>query len=110
FPLHDTLNEFEIFPRITEGAVDIRDADAALVLVDAIERVADIDHALFDDRKIDSGALADQKSLDHVRPFEADAKLEARQAGLRDFDGGSADAKLVADEGIGFQEALGSEV
>src|SRR5271156_299202 len=110
FLAHDALNQFEILLRVTVGAIDIRDADAAQILADACEGVADIDHALFNNGKIDPGAPAGEESLDHVRTVEANAKLEARQAGLRDFDHRSTHAVVVSEEGVFFEKPFGGEV
>ena len=76
----------------------------------AFERVAHVNHALLDNRKIDSRTEAGPKSFHHVGAVETDTQLEAGHTGLRHFDRGSADSELVADEGVVFQKTFGREI
>jgi hypothetical protein len=82
----------------------------AVVLGDEIERVADTYVSFSKDSEIEAGAAAAQEPLDHIRPIEADTKLETRHPWLRHDEFCGPSAKSVSDVNSVFQQAFRGQV
>src|SRR5207247_5155213 len=78
-------------------ADDRSDANRSVVPCDQRDSVAGRDFALPSHRQIEAGSPALQETLHHVRSAEADPKLEARHARLRNHELGRTNPELVPD-------------
>src|SRR5262245_36295026 len=89
---------------------DLGYRDTGLVPSDQREGLARRDLAHLKDSKIETTPPAAQKALHHVRPAEANTKLEARHSRLRNHELGGPDPKAVPDANRAFQQAFRREV
>jgi hypothetical protein len=91
-------------------ANDRSDANCKVAPGDQRDRVASLDFALPSHRQIEAGSAASQETLHHVRPAEADAKLEARHARLRNHELSRTNPELVSDANSILDKTLRREV
>src|ERR1019366_2859251 len=89
---------------------DIRHGDAVFVLAHPLDIVSRVNEPLFENRKIDSGTAAGEKSLHDVVAAKPNAELIAGKARLGDLKEGFADPVMVADARDVFAEYFGREI
>ena len=96
--------------RVFVGLDYFRDGDAARFAMEELDGISRSDVAFFHNAEIDAGEAALPKAFDHGVNVEAEVEFGARHARLSDLQDGGADAVVVGNLSLGFEEACGCEV
>jgi len=96
--------------RVFVGLDNFRDGDAGRLAMDEFDGISGGDVAFFDNAEINAGEAALPKAFDHGVKVEAEVEFGAGHAGLSDLQDGGADAVVVGNLDLGFEEARGCEV